>query len=98
MILAAAAQPVQHAARLEAHEASGDAADADAGLVGDSRVGRVEAAAGVVEEIEQQGMQHGEPVAAEGAVLATLGSGLPLEFGGPCDRAEPRFASGRARI
>lgn len=79
---AAAAQPVQHPGRFQLHEPAGDAAHTNAGGAGDPRIRRIEAVAGLIQEIEDQRMEHGKAVAAKGAVLAIRPPGPALEIAG----------------
>jgi hypothetical protein len=59
--LGEAANPVQDAQRLQPLQRGGDRADADAGRAGDRRVARIQAAGAVVQEVEDQRMQHRKP-------------------------------------
>ena len=56
----AAADPVQDAQFAQPGQRRGDPADADAGLGRDRRIGRVQPAGAVVQEIEDQRVQHGQ--------------------------------------
>lgn len=82
MILATAAKPIQHSGRSQLGEPAGGAAHADTGGAGDPRIRRIQTPGGEVQKIEDQRMERGEPVAAEGAVLPIRRSSLPLEITG----------------
>ena len=56
--LGAAAHPVEDPELAQPLQRRGDGAHADAGLAGDRRVGRVQAAGAVVQEVEDQRVQH----------------------------------------
>src|SRR5271157_4722107 len=62
--LAGAALPVQQTGELEVDEATGGAADADAGFAGNRLIGRFKPSGRVVEKVEQQRVQHGEAISA----------------------------------
>src|SRR5271163_4828159 len=78
-VLDAAAQPMEHAGRLELDQAAADAALADAGLDGNRCPGRIKRAAGVIQKVEQQRMKYGEAVAADRSILKSGLPGLALE-------------------
>ena len=58
--LGAPADPVQDPEFAQPGQRRGDSADADAGLVRDRLIGRVQPAGAMVQEIEDQRVQHGE--------------------------------------
>jgi hypothetical protein len=70
---------MEHAGRLERDQAAPDAALADAGFVGNRRPWRIQRAAAVIEEVEQQRLQDGEAVAPDRSILKSRLPRLPLE-------------------
>jgi hypothetical protein len=77
--LSAAAHPGEDPEFLQPDNRRGDRADADAGLVRDRRIGRIEPTGAGVQEVEDQRVQHGERGRPDGAAMPARLVGAAVE-------------------
>ena len=68
-----------------------DGADADPGLAGDRRIGRVQPAGAVVQEVEDQRVQHLQRGVADGATMPARLVRAAVEVARPVPEADGRL-------
>ena len=89
--LGAAAHPVEDPELAQPGQRRGDRADADPGLAGDRRVGRIEPAGAVVQEVEDQRVQHLQRRVADGATMPARLVRAAVEVARPVPEAHGRL-------